>query len=141
MKKLFITLVCAASAALAQPAPTDDALWRDLGGTEGIRALADRFVEGLFADARIRAHFKETKPAFLKQQLADQFCQLAGGPCVYDGETMKKAHAELHITRADFNALVEDLQDAMDARAIPFATQRRLLALLAPMHREIVEAR
>ena len=75
------------------------------------------------------------------KQLADQFCQLAGGPCVYDGETMKKAHASMHVARADFNALVEDLQDAMDARAIPFAVQRRLLALLAPMHRDIVEPR
>lgn len=139
MKTLFISLLLAAGAAFAQPAAKDDALWRDLGGTEGIRALADRFVEGLYADARIRKHFEETKPSFLKQQLADQFCRLAGGPCVYDGETMKKSHADRHVTRADFNALVEDLQDAMDARAIPFATQRRLLALLAPMHRDIVQ--
>lgn len=140
MKSLVVALSLAATAAFAQTA-ANDALWRDLGGTEGIRALADRFVDGLYADTRIKDFFKETKPSFLKQQLADQFCQLAGGPCVYDGETMKKAHAGRHVARADFNALVEDLQDAMDARAIPFAVQRRLLALLAPMHRDIVEPR
>jgi hemoglobin len=51
---------------------------------------------------------------------------------------MKDAHADLKITRADFNALVEVLQQAMDARSIPFTRQNQLLALLAPMHRDIV---
>jgi len=50
-------------------------------------------------------------------------------------------HADLTIDQADFNALVEVLQDAMDAQGIPFAQQNRLLALLAPMHREIVTVR
>jgi hemoglobin len=33
---------------------------------------------------------------------------------------------------------VEVLQASMDAQHLPFATQNRLLARLAPMHREIV---
>jgi hemoglobin len=51
---------------------------------------------------------------------------------------MADAHAHLGITRADFNALVEHLQDAMDAARVPFATQNRLLARLAFSHRDIV---
>ena len=41
-------------------------------------------------------------------------------------------------TGADFNALVEVLQAAMDAQGIPYAAQNRLLALLAPMHRDVI---
>src|SRR5690554_2532380 len=41
-------------------------------------------------------------------------------------------------TRADFNALVEALQLAMDDHQISISAQNRLLALLAPMHAEIV---
>jgi hemoglobin len=33
---------------------------------------------------------------------------------------------------------VEVLQDTMDAQGIPFRDQNRLLARLAPMHREII---
>jgi hemoglobin len=33
------------------------------------------------------------------------------------------------------------LQVSMDARNIPFSTQNQLLALLAPMHRDIVTAK
>ena len=39
-------------------------------------------------------------------------------------------HKGLHLTNANFNALVEDLQSAMDKCDIPFATQNRFLARL-----------
>jgi len=51
---------------------------------------------------------------------------------------MAESHRELEIARGDFNRLVEVLQDCMDAKGIPFGTQNRMLALLAPMHRDIV---
>jgi hemoglobin len=51
---------------------------------------------------------------------------------------MKRAHSGMDITKSDFNALVEVLQLTMDAQDIPFRVQNQLLALLAPMHRDIV---
>ncbi len=51
---------------------------------------------------------------------------------------MGPAHRHLGLTEADFNALVGHLQDAMPAAGTPFRAQLRLLALLAPMKREIV---
>ena len=47
----------------------------------------------------------------------------------------------MDITKAHFNALVEVLQAAMAAQGIAFAQQNRLLALLAPMHRDIITVR
>ena len=54
---------------------------------------------------------------------------------------MKTAHASLKITKGDFNALVEVLQQSMDAQGIAFTTQNQLLALLAPMHRDVITVR
>ena len=119
-------------------AQTPDDLYRTLGEKPGITALIDDFVERLLADPRINKMFAKTKPANLKEQLRDQVCQLSGGPCKYEGDTMKAVHADLGVRKTDFNALVESLQLAMDARKIPFHDQNRLLALLAPMHRDII---
>ena len=55
----------------------------------------------------------------IRAELKDQFCMVAGGPCAYKGHDMEAAHKGLHLTNANFNALVEDLQDAMDAQASP----------------------
>lgn len=116
----------------------DSSLYRALGEKAGITALMDDFVERLFVDPRIGKMFADTKAANLKEQLRDQICALSGGPCKYEGDTMKAVHADLGVRKRDFNALVEVLQLAMDARAIAFRDQNRLLALLAPMHRDII---
>jgi hemoglobin len=51
---------------------------------------------------------------------------------------MYLAHKGLHLDEAQFNALVEGLQAAMDDCDVPFRTQNRLLAVLAPMERDVV---
>jgi hemoglobin len=130
----------AQSAAPAAPVK-NDALFQALGGKPGLQALMDVFVAGLKADKRIGEQFKDTKASYLAEQLVDQVCVATGGPCKYEGADMKTAHAGMGINKANFNALVEVLQTAMDARNIPFATQNQLLALLAPMHRDIITAK
>jgi truncated hemoglobin YjbI len=70
--------------------------------------------------------------------LVDQFCEVSGGPCKLQGPSMKQVHEGFEIDRKAFNALVEVLQQVMDAQGIPFSAQNRLLAKLAPMHRDII---
>jgi hemoglobin len=120
------------------PRTADDSLYQALGGKAGLTTLMDRFMERLLADARMRPFFKDTDQPHVKEQLVLQICEVSGGPCRRDGPDMKKAHDGMDVTRGDFNALVEVLQDTMDAQGIPFRDQNRLLARLAPMHREII---
>jgi hemoglobin len=124
----------------ADPAPADPSLrpvLAQFGGREGLVALMDEFMERLLADPRTRSFFAEADQAAVKRHLVEQFCVILGGDCTYTGRDMKTAHAGMGVDRAAFNALVENLQRAMDARRIPFRAQNRLLARLAPMHREI----
>ena len=132
----FAQTAAAQAAATAAAAPAG--LYQALGEKPGITRLMDDFVNRVVKDPRIGGHFKDTKPAALKESLTDQICQLSGGPCKYEGADMKSAHADMDINKGHFNALVEVLQSAMDAQGIPFAQQNRLLALLAPMHRDVI---
>ena len=122
----------------AAPAPADDALFRARGGQAGLDRIVGDFVPRLVADARTGEFFRKTDQAHLALMLAQQFCVVSGGGCTYTGLPMNKAHENIDVSKADFNALVEVLQAAMDAQGVPFATQNRLLARLAPMHRDIV---
>lgn len=128
---LLFTLAAAAHA-------QSNTLYQSLGEKPGITALANDFVDRMKAHPRIGTMFDKIKPAYLKEQIADQFCEVSGGPCQYDGETMKNSHAELGIDKAQFNLVVEILQTTMDAQGIPFTAQNQLLAKLAPMHRDII---
>ena len=135
----FAQTAAAQAAATAMAAPAG--LYQALGEKPGITRLMDDFVNRVVKDPRIGGHFKDVKPAALKESLTDQICQLSGGPCKYEGADMKSAHADMDINKGHFNALVEVLQSAMDAQGIPFAQQNRLLALLAPMHRDVITTR
>ena len=124
----------------ANPAPANPELlpvFKQFGGREGLVALMDEFMVQLLADPRTKPFFAEADQARIKAHLVEQFCVILGGDCTYTGRDMKTAHAGMGVDRAAFNALVEDLQVAMGKRGIPFRAQNKLLAELAPMHREI----
>ena len=147
MKKTLLSFALTAAALLmagaasAQTAPTNDQLYQAFGARPGLVALMDDFMTRLLADPRTGPHFQPANHAHIKEQLVEQFCALGGGPCVYKGADRKSSHAELDIKKSDFNALVEVLQQSMDAKAIPFRQQNEMLALLAPMHRDIITVR
>lgn len=118
---------------------SDSGLYDRLGQKEGISRIASRLVDISLADRRIKEAFAETNVPRLKSLLTLFFCRTAGGPCDYPGRSMEEAHAGIGIRDAHFNALVENLQTALDAEGVPFATQNEFLALLAPMHRDVVK--
>ncbi len=140
MKKILLALI-AASSFLALPAQADDSLYQAFGGKPGMAALMDEFHKDLMADKRMQPFFEKTNAAQFKESLGNQLCQVSGGPCQYKGPDMKLAHKEMDINKANFNGLVEVLQKSMDKRGIPFSAQNRMLALLAPMHRDIINVK
>jgi hemoglobin len=144
MKKIIcMLLLCTGAAfigghAMAQDMSGKDPLYLALGEKAGLVKLMDDFMPRLVADPRTGPFFKPANQQHIKEQLVEQFCALSGGPCVYKGVDMKTAHSEQDINKGHFNALVEVLQQAMDAQGIPFRVQNQLLAKLAPMYRAVV---
>ena len=119
-------------------APADDTLYRALGGHEGLGKLVAEFHRRLLADERLAAFFRDVDEDRFQQRLLTQFCEVSGGPCRQQTHNMRRVHSGVDINRASFNATVEVLQQAMDAQGVAFSVQNRLLAQLAPMHRDIV---
>lgn len=115
-----------------------DLLYNDLGGTDGIRKIVDAEMVYHLKNPWIKAQFDETDIDHLKGQLVIFICQLAGGPCKFTGHDLRTVHKGMHLTNADFNSSVEDMQQAMDDLGIPYSTQNRLLARLAPFEHEVV---
>lgn len=134
---LGIALLAGIAHAQTAAAPSDT-LYQQLGAQPGLTRLMDDFMTRLLADSRMGPFFKDADHQHVKQELVTQFCEVSGGPCKRKGPDMKKAHAGMDITKSNFNALVEVLQQSMDAQGIPFTTQNKLLAKLAPMHRDII---
>jgi len=135
---ILVALIASATVVSAHAQKTEDSLYRDLGGLDVLTKVVDDTLALALADARIKDTFKETDMKRLAKLITEQFCELSGGPCKYSGDPMKEVHQGLALNNMQFNALVEDLQAAMDKSGIPSRTQNKLLALLAPMQRTVV---
>lgn len=112
-------------------------LYDKLGGHDGVTEIISDMLDYSLANPRISQIFDNSNIPRLQNLLVEHICSLTDGGCEYTGQDMDKAHAGLGIENKHFNALVEDLQKAMDDNDIPFRTQNKLLALLAPMHGDV----
>jgi hemoglobin len=115
-----------------------DALYRALGGTDGITKVVDAALAEIHGDLRINFFFEKTDMADLRRLLIEQICAATGGPCEYTGRSMEEAHSGLNLRDADFDAFVEDLVRAMDSQKVPKDLQKQLLGLLGPMRPQVV---
>ncbi len=120
-----------------------NSLYSRLGGIDAISAVTDQFLANVAADNAINARFAATvaNPArleLLRNNLIDQLCEAAGGPCKYKGKNMRDAHKGMNITQAEFNALVADLVAALDKFKVPQKEKSELLGILGPMQSDIV---
>ena len=132
---LVASLALLPAAGRAQQA---DTLFADLGGHDGLSRIIDASARIWLDDDRIKATFADSNMPRLSRLLYDQLCHVSGGGCDYRGQDMAKAHRAMHLHQVQFNALAEDMQTAMDRLGIAFSTQNRLVALLAPMQRDVV---
>ena len=133
-----LALAAALVACAARPPQNDAALYNDLGGMPGIQRVIGDMIDRSVVDPRIAWSFDNTNHDRLKRLISQQVCNLSGGPCARRERGMGPAHRHLGLRESHFNAVVEHLQDSMDAAGTPFRAQLRLLRLLAPMKREIV---
>lgn len=138
IKKIAFSL-CVFSLYACQAFQTNNSLYNELGGQTGIENIADRFVRLIIKDPRTEKHFEESDLDRFYEKLVEQFCEVSDGPCTYSGDSMVEVHKGMKISEAEFNATVELLQEAMRDNKVTLSAQNRLLALLAPMRKEMLE--
>lgn len=87
----------------------ENSLYHKLGGQPALAAVIDAFYVKVLADTRIKHHFEDIN---MEKQIRRQKAFLSaafGGPVAWTGKNMRKAHDDLKLTEADFNAVAENL--------------------------------
>lgn len=121
----------------APPAPP---LYQQLGGVEGIEAVSGAMIQRMSTDPRTKRTFEGINLRTLSASLAAHLCKVADGPCVYEGETMRNAHADLGLGGSEFETVVQILRDELDRAGVNQGAKNELLRRLAPSRRDIVTA-
>ena len=138
MKKLIfpvMIMIVLAGSAFAQT----KSLYERLGGQPAIEAVVKDFAGNVLADAKVNKKFAKSNAPRLVKNLTDFVCSATGGPCKYDGLSMKESHKNMAVTTGEFNALVADLVKTLDKFKVPAKERGELLAALGPLAGDIVE--
>ncbi len=133
---LLLAEISAGAVAAVEPPPS---LYDRLGGTDGVAAIAGALIDRVSTDPVLGRSFKDSKLDRIKKLLAEQICELSGGPCRYSGDSMREVHAGHHISEAEFFGMVADLRLVLKQRQVSQSATNELLRLLAPMKRDVVE--
>lgn len=113
-------------------------LYDRLGGEDGVAAIATELIERVAADPALGRSFAGTNLKRIEQHLASQLCELSGGPCRYDGDTMREVHAGHNIREGEFYGMVDELIRLLKERHVALADRNALLRRLAPLKRDVV---
>jgi hemoglobin len=122
----------------AASAATDTALYARLGGEAGFQAITAALAARIATDGRVGPLFADTDMEAFKANFATYLGQLCGGPARYRGPDMKTVHTGLAITDAQFDAMIEDLGAALEARGAAPADRAALMARMLALRGDIV---
>ena len=114
-------------------------LYDRLGGLDAINAVTESWVARVGGDDRANAKFVRTDIARLKKEVADQLCEVTGGPCTYTGRTMQDTHAGMKTTAGEFEVVMQHLGATLNELNVAKPEQDELVELLRPMRDDIVE--
>lgn len=117
----------------------DAASLAKFGGAQGVRNWVESLFYYIMLDNRINWIFKEFGNVERQIVLNTQLEQMVlGGAVEYQGASMAAAHADLGITMAQFNAVVEAAYNACERNLISYYACNQLINALAPFTDDIV---
>ena len=114
-------------------------LYDRLGSGDAINAITESWVARVGGDDRANGKFARTDIGRLKKELADQLCEVTGGPCTYTGRSMRTTHDGMQVTAGEFEVVMQHLDATLDELNVPKSEHDELVGLIRPMRGDIVE--
>jgi len=119
-------------------------LYERLGGVYNIAVVVDDLIDRVMTDPRLNANpavneaHHKVPPAGFKYLVTEMVCWAAGGPQKYSGRSMADSHAHLNIKPQEWEAFMDDLQQALNRFNVPPAEQSELRAIVQSTYGDIV---
>jgi hemoglobin len=121
-------------------------LYDRLGGVYNIATVVDDLIDRVMIDPRLNAnprvdeaHHRVSAAGF-KFLVTELACSAAGGPQTYSGRSMGDSHRHLMITETEWQAFMDDLQQALEKFNVPEPEALELIAIVNSTKEAIVVA-
>lgn len=119
-------------------------LYERLGGLPAIALVVSEFMDAfagdplIFSNPAVRERKGPDRMPFITYQVTTLLCQATGGPCEYEGRSLKEAHSGLGISPAEWDRMVAIFSQTLEQHGVPEQEQQELFEILGPTRGEIV---
>jgi hemoglobin len=118
-------------------------LYTKLGRYEGMTKIIDTAVGIILVDPEIGKYFiglGTHSRLRLRELLVAQFCQAAGGPCVYTGRSMEHSHSGMGGGLGDneFNAFANAVSQTLTQNGVNPSPKAEVMAFVESLRDKIV---
>lgn len=90
--------------------PNEKSLYDRVGGKDVLVKFTSKFVDAMASNPKLLANPKiaegmKKDQSKHKASMADYLCQISGGPCKYNGPSMKEAHKPYAVTADEWKVM------------------------------------
>lgn len=112
-------------------------IYESIGGADAVAAAVERFYELVLGDPELVGYFDGIDMQRLKSHQRSFIAAAIGGPELYQGRSMKEAHARFGIQPAHFDLVVGHLVATLTELGVPGETIGTIGEALAPLKTDI----
>ncbi|NVJ51213.1 MAG: group 1 truncated hemoglobin [Gammaproteobacteria bacterium] len=134
-----LILSCSSQQPIPSCGENPNTLYAKLGSQAGIEKIVDGLIQAIGRDQQIFHYFREANVSHFRAGLIQHFCDIANGPCRYQGDSMQQIHTGMNISEGDFNRLVELLIEVLEQLDYDIPIQNQLIARLAPLRSQVIK--
>ncbi len=113
-------------------------IYEAIGGEPALVAVVDDFYGRVLSDVRLAAFFAGANMPKLKGRQVEFFAAALGGPSLYQGASMRQAHAGRGISQADFDRVAFHLVGSLADAGVPPKIITEITAAIIPLADDIV---
>lgn len=141
IQALFVVSVLALSfSASAKEVVAGPSLFDRMGGAEVARKIVADAWKNHTTNPIIKDRFIHSDPAYFKAKVYEIFAASTGGGVEYTGKDMKTTHAGMNINEMEFNAVVDDVLEALVKNGIEQKERNEVLGILWSVRGDVVNS-
>lgn len=110
-----------------------DALFKNIGGIEGMQRFLDRVYDLIAVDARLKKFFQGRNLIAIKDAQRVYITELIGGPKVYKGRDLVEVHKTLGVDDYYFDCFLMNCEKALSGLGLEDQTIDEVLVVLEPV--------
>jgi len=119
-------------------AAAEASIYEAIGGESALVAVVDDFYGRVLSDAQLAGFFAGANMPKLKGRQVEFFAAALGGPDLYQGASMRQAHAGRCISQADFDRVAVHLTGSLADAGVPPQIISEIAAAILPLADDIV---